>query len=105
MKTIYGRFIAAFAAALAVLLLATFAWAGPGHGKLKSDAKAAFEKTEDTAQDLVAQGKSVAKNGADKAGSVATMMATKVKAGVRTAGDVVSHVADKVKEKADALTK
>jgi hypothetical protein len=93
------------AAVLAVLLLATFAWAGPGQGKLKSDAKAALEKTEDTAKDLIAQGKVLAKKGADKAGKAATKVGAKVKAGAHKAGDVVSNVMGKVKEKADNLAK
>jgi hypothetical protein len=105
MKTIYGRLIVALAAVLAVLLLATFAWAGPGHGKLKSDAKAALEKSGDTAKDLAAEGKGLVKKGADKAGKVTTNVAAKIKAGAHKAGEVISSVADKVKEKADDLTK
>lgn len=90
---------------LAVLGLTATAQAGPDTDQLKSDAKAALQKTEDTAKDLAAKGKDLAQKGADKATQVGTNVLAKVKEGAHKTGEAVSNVVNKVETKVQALTK
>ena len=83
---------------LTVLSLVSLAAVAGCHGsaeaeKTKADAKAAAEKTADTAKDVVAEGTVAVKEGLQKAGEVATNVAAKVKSATT---NLVSEVKEKV---------
>jgi hypothetical protein len=105
MKIYFQKFTMALVAGLAVLGLSATAQAGPDADQLKSDAKAALQKTEDTAKDLAAKGKDLAQKGADQAAKVGTNVLAKVKEGAHKTENVVSNVVIKVETKVQALTK
>ena len=66
--------------------------------KTKADAKAAAEKTADTAKDVVAQGKVAVQEGLQKAGAVATNVTAKVKT-------ATTNLLGELKEKVHDATK
>jgi len=74
MKTIEKQLMVLSLLALVVL---TGCGKSPEAEQTKADAKAAAEKTADTAKDLVAQGKVIAQEGAQKATEIATNVAAK----------------------------
>jgi hypothetical protein len=105
MKMRLHKSIVALVSGLAVFGLIFTAQAGPDADQIKSDAKAALQKTEDTAKDLAAKGKDLAQKGADKAVKVGTNVLAKVKEGAYKTQNAVSNVVVKVEAKVQALTK
>jgi hypothetical protein len=99
-----SKTIVATLTALAVLGLASTVHAADTD-KLKADAQAAWDKTKDTARDLVDNGKDLAHKGAEKATEVGTNVLAKVKEGAHKAGDAVSNAASKVNDKVHSMTK
>ncbi len=108
MKTSVIKKLVLLLAVGAVIPLLSSCGDSPESQKTKADAKAALEKTKDTAQDVMVQGKELAKTGAEKAGVLATNVVADVKIGMAKAGDVATNVVAKVKEGAhkvgDAMT-